>query len=125
MVLLPSGSNGIIASVEVILTQRWQILFRGLWLLVVAAYFDGPKQMRERELSKLPLAAFLDINLSHHEGIGNFMRTDYCLQIHVFQQDRRVAEYACVHCINEGFLYQMPPLSMVASSCTFPQVPPM
>jgi len=60
--------------------------------------------MRERELGKLPLAVFLAINLSHHKGIGDFARTDYCLQIHVFQHDSRVAKYANVNCVNESLL---------------------
>ena len=39
--------------------------------------------MRERELGELPLAVFPDVNLSHHEGIGDFVLA-YCrLQIEV------------------------------------------
>ena len=56
---------------------------RCLWLILIAIHFDRPKQMRERELGELPLADFLDINLSHHKRIGDFVLTDYCLQINV------------------------------------------
>lgn len=45
--------------------------------------FDWPKQMRERELGELPLTVFLDIHLSHHKRIGDFVLTDCCLQINV------------------------------------------
>ncbi len=60
-----------------------QILSRCLWLILIAIHFDRPKQMRERELGELPLAVFLDINLSHHKRIGDFVLTDCCLQINV------------------------------------------
>jgi hypothetical protein len=52
--------------------------------MIIVIHFDWPKQMRERELGELPLAVFLDIHLSHHQRIGDFMLTDYCLQINVF-----------------------------------------
>ncbi len=54
-----------------------------VWLIIIAIHFDWPKQMRERELGELPLAVFLDIHLSHHKRIGDFVLTDYCLQINV------------------------------------------
>ena len=57
--------------------------FGCLWLILIAIHFDRPKQMRERELGELPLAVFLDINLSHHKRIGDFVLTDCCLQINV------------------------------------------
>ena len=60
-----------------------QILCRRLWLILIAIHFDRPKEMRERELGELPLAVFLDINLSHHKRIGEFVLTDCCLQINV------------------------------------------
>src|SRR4051794_26401181 len=69
-------------------------------LILVAIHFDRPKQMRERELGELPLAAFLDVNLSHHKRIGDFVLT-YCrLQINVLQHDGCVAKYASVNCVN-------------------------
>ena len=54
-----------------------------MWLIIVVIHFDWPKQMRERELGELPLAVFLHIDLSHHKRIGDFVLTDYCLQINV------------------------------------------
>ena len=62
---------------------RRRFSLRCLWLILIAIHFDRPKQMRERELGELPLAVFLDINLSHHKRIGDFVLTDYCLQIDV------------------------------------------
>ena len=59
------------------------------------------------------------------KGIRDFVLTDYRLQIHIFQQDDCVAKDAGINCVNEAFLYQMPPLLMVASSWVFPHVPPM
>jgi len=50
---------------------------------LIVIHFDWPKQMRERELGELPLAVFLDIHLSHHKRIGDFVLTDCCLQINV------------------------------------------
>jgi hypothetical protein len=58
--------------------------------------------MRERELGELPLAFFLDINLSHHEGIGNFVLTYCCLQINVLKEDGCVAKYASVNGVDYG-----------------------
>jgi hypothetical protein len=58
-------------------------LSRPVWLLIIVIHFDWPKQMRERELGELPLAIFLGIHLSHHKRIGDFVLTDYCLQINV------------------------------------------
>ena len=48
-------------------------------LLFVSIHFDRPAQQRERELGELPLAALLDIDLSHHKGIGDFVSADYGL----------------------------------------------
>ena len=58
-------------------------LFLPVWLIIIVIHFDWPKQMRERELGELPLAVFLGIHLSHHKRIGDFVLTDYCLQINV------------------------------------------
>jgi len=74
-----------------------------LWLIFIVIHFDGPEQMRERKLGELPLAVFLDIHLSHHERIGDFVLTDYCLQINVLQQDGCVSKYASINCVNCGF----------------------
>src|ERR1700735_2035520 len=74
----------------------------GSRLILIAIHFYRSKQMRERELSKLPLAVFLYINLGHHEGIGNFVCTDYCLQIEVLKQDGCVTKHASINCVNES-----------------------
>jgi hypothetical protein len=60
-----------------------QILSPCLLLILIAIHSDRPEQMRERELGELPLAVLLDINLSHHERIGDFVRTDCSQQINV------------------------------------------
>ena len=74
-----------------------------VWLIFIVIHFDWPKQMRERELGELPLAVFLDIHLSHHKRIGDFVLTDCCLQINVNEQDGCVTKYASVNCVNCGF----------------------
>jgi hypothetical protein len=59
--------------------------------------------MRERELGKLPLAVFLDINFRHHKRIGDFMLTNCCLQINVLYQYGCVTKYASINCVNYSF----------------------
>ena len=81
-----------------------RFLSRRLWLVLLAVHFDRPEQMGEGELGELPVAVFLDIDLSHHERIGDFAPTDYRLQVDVLQQDGSVTEYASVDCVNYGFL---------------------
>jgi len=71
-----------------LLLQESRILWNSrlslpVWLVFIVIHFDWPKQMRERELGEFPLAVFLDIHLSHHKRVGDFVLTDCCLQINV------------------------------------------
>lgn len=97
---------------------------RPLWLIIVI-HFNWPKQMRERELGHLPLAAFFDIYLSHHKSAGDFVSTDYCLQINVIQQDSCVTKYANFSCVNDSFPIPDAAAFNGSELFGFPQVPPM
>ena len=78
-----SGVRVLVVEDEILQALALENIIAELGGCVLANAYSFEQAMKVIKNAKFDCAV-LDINLSHHKGIGDFVCTDYCLQIHVF-----------------------------------------